>query len=210
MKFSAWDNMLVDKEDHHHGGQPLVGPSVAKADSIKCNETHSTWCKKFFSLRQFFSLAIFFPDTTRQSGRHPTGDTEECEEPSDEIAVGRPSFRSIVGVGRALEWFFWQLHKSLVRCLLNNLGQNCMRRCKDSILFGEYLVKAASTLSTWDWPLWKKGWNDVLKKSNLLKRETIRTTGGRMIILDMIPTLISYNNECFYLEIWEIQSICTS
>ena len=71
------------------------------------------------------------PDTTRQSDMHPTGNTEECEEPSDEIAVGRPSFRSIVGVGWTLERFFWQLHKSLVRCLLNNLGQNCMRRCKN-------------------------------------------------------------------------------
>ena len=160
-----------------------------------------------FSVSVRSEIQEVIPETTQQCDMRLTGDTEEGEKPSDEIAVGRPSFWSIVGVGWALERFFWQLHKSLVRCLLNNLGQNCMRRCKDSILFGEYLVKAACTLSTWDWPLWKKGWNDVLKKSNLLKRETIRTTGGRMIILDMIPTLISYNNEFFDLEIWEIESI---
>ena len=35
-------NEEVPEEVHHHGRQPLVGPSVTKADSIKSNKTHPT------------------------------------------------------------------------------------------------------------------------------------------------------------------------
>ena len=36
----------------------------------------------------------------------------------------------------------------------------------------------------------------VLKMTYFLKRETMRITGGKMIMLDMMPTLISCKREC--------------
>ena len=60
------------------------------------------------------------------------------------------------------------------------------------LLFIEYLVKATLLLSTWDRPCKEKMHNCLmLIITNFLKRETMRITGGKMIMLDMMPTLIS-------------------
>ena len=60
------------------------------------------------------------------------------------------------------------------------------------LLFIEYLVKATLLLSTWDRPCKEQINNHLmLKMTHFLKRETMRITGGKMIMLDMMPTLIS-------------------
>ena len=60
------------------------------------------------------------------------------------------------------------------------------------LLLIEYLVKATPLLSTWNRPFKEQIHDSLrLKITHFLKRDTMRMTGGKMIMLDMMPTLIS-------------------
>ena len=67
------------------------------------------------------------------------------------------------------------------------------------LLLIEYLVKATPLLSTWNRPFKEQIHDSLrLKITHFLKRDTMRMTGGKMIMLDMMPTLISCKKEYFH------------
>ena len=104
----------VPEEVDHHGGQPLVGSSVPETDSIESHKTHPTCRRSSFVIFVSSGLVIL----------PPTGNAEKGEEPSNEETVSRPTFWSIVWIGRPLERLLGKVNQTLFRSLLDNLQSN--------------------------------------------------------------------------------------